>query len=259
MEKLQPRVVWSQSGASNSCQVGLRRQEDDSFFRHLCTQRKTPLRAPAGDSASVVGSCQPPSYRHPLTTRVCVPCRFSVPAAETIRGRLQGHLLAGLLQQLCEPAHLPLLQSRVQARLPPPLALPVSPPPPPPLARLRPPLASLNRRPASRLCPQPASRAPGSSPGPHCTPRPRLRRHVRGAGSGLRASKASLRPTGVEAARATAETHDPAAREGVQPVPQDPLWRRTARGGSVRPALGGGGSVSKRSPRWGRGCHLPCL
>nr|AAB20701.1 alpha 1-adrenergic receptor subtype alpha 1D, alpha 1D-AR [rats, hippocampus, Peptide, 559 aa] [Rattus sp.] len=58
---------------------------------------------------------------------------------------------------------------------------------------LRPPLASLDRRRAFRLRPQPSHRSPRGPSSPHCTPGCGLGRHAGDAGFGLQQSKASLR------------------------------------------------------------------
>lgn len=69
------------------------------------------------------------------------PSRFLLPGTEAFRNRVQGGLLAGILQQLHQPHDLPLLQQRVPAGLHSDPQVPVPPEAEDPASLLRPEVA----------------------------------------------------------------------------------------------------------------------
>ncbi|XP_052538432.1 alpha-1D adrenergic receptor isoform X2 [Tympanuchus pallidicinctus] len=82
-----------------------------------------------------------PGDAYPLKVIAACFALFFLPISETFRNGLQGHLLAGILQQLRESHHLPLLQQRVQESIHQAAQVPMPPQKAAHLACLRPPLA----------------------------------------------------------------------------------------------------------------------
>lgn len=135
------------------------------------------------------------------------PSRLLLPGAEALGDGVQGHLLAGILQQLHQPHDLPVLQQRVPARLHAAPAVSVSP---------------QEEAPAPLLRPEVADSCQGNDKGSEG----RLQVRLRGARvlRHLAVSQGKRAPPGLEEMEplpAAAEVLFATQRKGEQPVEQN--------------------------------------